>query len=221
MPADTVLDSWLVTTAQEALTGTFYVMLLNDSGTIDSSSNAAAIVSKEVMGNGYTRQSITFDTSGIAYNSTSQIAELASSSSVSFTASGGAIAYDGIAVWRNNKSFAARTVSGVNTSTNRLTVTAHGLSDTDPVAVTATVSVPGGLLEDTLYYVNSVDANTIELYEDADLIAIADITDSGSGTIYIRTASGDPARFYSIAPTSINAGQTKSIAITRWDFGRA
>ena len=54
----------------------------------------------------------------------------------------------------------------VDYSTYRITITNHGLSNGDPVTYDTLANVPiGGLLNQQVYYVKRIDANTIELYE--------------------------------------------------------
>ena len=56
--------------------------------------------------------------------------------------------------------------TNVDSASNRLTLTAHGLTTGQLVRFTTTGTLPGGLTSDTKYYVNVIDANTVELYLD-------------------------------------------------------
>ena len=62
----------------------------------------------------------------------------------------------------NPKTFAA---SGVNTTTNELTITNHGYKTGDKVIHTVGVAsaVPGGLTDNDIYYIVRIDDNTFKL----------------------------------------------------------
>lgn len=84
-------------------------------------------------------------------------------------------------------------ISAINTTSNQLTSTAHGLLTGQPVFVGFTVggSLPGGSVATTIYYVRAVDANTITLHPIAsdasgNLNAL-DITTAGSNVVLIPT----------------------------------
>lgn len=55
-------------------------------------------------------------------------------------------------------------VSAVDTSTERLTVTAHGLTSGAAVQFITTGSLPGGLTAGVTYFARVIDADTIEVY---------------------------------------------------------
>lgn len=88
----------------------------------------------------------------------------------------------------------------VATGTNRITITSHGYSDSDQVVVRAPggTTLATGLTDDTVYYVSSIDANTIELYTDSALTSIVNLTAQGTGTHVI----------YKIAAPSVGATPT-------------
>jgi hypothetical protein len=81
-------------------------------------------------------------------------------------------------------------VGSVNTTTDRLTITSHGIADATPVKVTSTTTMPSGLSATTLYYTYAVDANTLTLHTNATDAAAGtnkvDITGAGSGTINLQ-----------------------------------
>lgn len=217
MPSDSTFSSWKVLTGQTLINSsyTFRIILCNG-GSLSTTSTAAQIVSNEVIGNGYSRPSLTFGT--VAYDSGDSRAEIPGTVSGTFTASGGSIQYDAVVLWRGADSVAALTVSSVNTGTDRLTVTSHGRTNGDKCAVTSTTSLPGGISANTLYYIKSIDANTIELYTDSGLTSLVDITSSGSGTIRLRLANGDPARIYTTTTQTINDGSSQTVQYTSWNF---
>jgi hypothetical protein len=73
----------------------------------------------------------------------------------------------------------------VNTSTDAITITAHGFAQDQIVRFTTTGSLPGGLSAGTNYYVIWIDANTIKLgtsYANSHVGNVRDITSTGSGT---------------------------------------
>ena len=65
----------------------------------------------------------------------------------------------------------------VNYTTNRITITSHGLTNGDPVTYDnlGNVSI-GGLISGDVYYVKSINASTIELYEEYNLLNIVEFT---------------------------------------------
>jgi len=91
--------------------------------------------------------------------------------------------------------FALNQATGVNTSTEELTFTDHGLQTNDQVMVTSSGTLPTGLVANTLYFVIRVDANKFKLSETyggsaKDIIAIG----SGFLSVWLRQVEG-------IAPT--------------------
>lgn len=79
--------------------------------------------------------------------------------------------------------------SGINTTTNRLTITAHGLSNADPVTLGTTGIFPTvastALAAGTTYYAKAIDADTLELYREVGLSTIVDFSDDGTGSLII------------------------------------
>ena len=73
--------------------------------------------------------------------------------------------------------------SAINTSSDRITISSHGLEDEDEIVYTAS-NAAGGLTSGTTYFVIKVDANTIELatsLKNAVTGAQVNITSQGSG----------------------------------------
>lgn len=90
-----------------------------------------------------------------------------------------------VADWTGAKTFLP---ADVNTTTNRITVTAHGFATNDIVTVKSTGTLPGGLNTNYQYEVTVIDANTIELeypITGAPGNGIVVLTSGGSGTHYI------------------------------------
>ena len=85
----------------------------------------------------------------------------------------------------NPKTFAA---SGVNTTTNELTISNHGYKTGDKIIHTVGVAsaVPGGLVDNEIYYIVRVDDNAFKLsptYQESveDIPLIVGITSAGDG----------------------------------------
>jgi hypothetical protein len=75
----------------------------------------------------------------------------------------------------------------VTTGTDRITVTAHPFIDGAKVQLTTTGTLPAGLALATDYYVEVVDANTIEFYSDVARTSIVDITAAAGGGTHTIT----------------------------------
>lgn len=112
----------------------------------------------------------------------------------------------GYNIWADGKGTGAitastdKTVSAVNTTTDALTVTAHGFSTNTAIVFTSSAATPPPLLAGKLYFAIVVDANTIKVAEWKDGPAI-DITGAGSGTITVCAA-----RVFSITYQTTVAG---------------
>lgn len=78
------------------------------------------------------------------------------------------------------------TDASINTTTDKITVTAHGYSADTPVKVArvGTATMPGGISEDTVYYIKSPATNDFSLAATAGGSAI-DITSAGSGSFEV------------------------------------
>jgi hypothetical protein len=109
--------------------------------------------------------------------------------------------------------------SGVNTSTDVITATAHGLTTSDAVTITADAggSVPGGLTAGVRYFVTSVSANTVTLHTASPATSgnKVDITSTGSGTLRLRKCQGS---VYGVMTesnaTTVVAGQSVTYQVT-------
>lgn len=78
------------------------------------------------------------------------------------------------------------TVSSINTGTDTLTATAHGLSNGNVVQIFTTSGLPAPLANSTDYFVTGATTNTLQLAATEGGSAI-DITSAGSGTITLKT----------------------------------
>jgi len=78
----------------------------------------------------------------------------------------------------------------VDYSTYRITITNHGLSNGDPVTYDTLGNVPiGGLLNEQVYYVKRIDADTIELYEGFALLNQVEFTSTPANANHNITRS--------------------------------
>lgn len=82
---------------------------------------------------------------------------------------------------------APKTISAVDTGTDRLTVTSHAIPSNTAVQVFAANggTLPGGLTTGTVYYVGVVDANTITLSASSGPGATVDLTAGYVGDCYV------------------------------------
>ena len=93
-------------------------------------------------------------------------------------------------LWYIKDDFSANTpqscaYTAVNTSTEKITLTAHGFANAHSVRISSSGTIPGGLSAGTTYYVIRVDADTIQLATSlANVYAgtAINITSQGSGT---------------------------------------
>lgn len=130
-----------------------------------------------------------------------------------FPAVGQSLQWTSAVLWGNSSSIGSKTITDVNASTNRLTVTTHGLTSADPVAVSAVEGArPSGIIS-SLYYAKPIDTNTIELYTDAGLTSVVDILDSGSGALRLRYAKGKPVSFVNFPTQTIGDGTSQTVDI--------
>jgi hypothetical protein len=187
--AETYLAAAAKPTALRAILCNF-----TDLSLINSQTAIADILAAELPeANGYARTTLSTTPTSSAWNPSSSAWEITWNQS--YSAVGASLVYNAGVILFQGSTTANKTAS-INPSTNRLTVTAHGLTNADPVTLTVDTggtypsngqSVTGS----TLLYAKSIDANTIELYTDVALTTIVDFTDSGSGTRRIRYAKGD------------------------------
>jgi len=109
------------------------------------------------------------------------------------------------------KSFNA--ANDINYSNYRITITAHGFADGDPVSYSCGANVViGGLLNDSVYYVKSINANTIELHVNYYLNDIIEFTSSSSGTHTLTIKAANPTNdsFY-VAAHNFTTGNAVKI----------
>lgn len=169
--------------------------------------------------NGYARASVTISGAG-TYDSGDARWEGATQE-FAFSASGGSLTYDRAVILVDAvatplvATVAADTA--VDPATNRITATGHGLSNGTRVTVRATAggTLPAGLTAGGTYYAKAVDANTVELYTEAALTTVVDITADGTGSMQILNCAGAVHSVWTQSPAiSILDGQTHTL---KWD----
>lgn len=142
---------------------------------------------------------------------------------ISFTANGGALYYTHVLVMigADADAFVGTGVTAstdVDPATDEITVTAHGLSDDDQVSIsTIAGTLPAGLSANTVYYANSLTADTFSLHTTTPVSPsnLVDITSTGSGTLFVHRCNGS---VHSVIAESggvvILDGETKNYQLT-------
>lgn len=114
----------------------------------------------------------------------------------------------------------------IDASTDVITKASHGITENCPVVITSTSSVPGGTTSGQVYYAVSVASNTLKIAKEPSGAAV-DITDTGSGTVYLQVVcSGTVVKgnvFRRLGPSSrgvyINrSGLIKDVTIESNEF---
>ncbi len=121
--------------------------------------------------------------------------------------------------WLNERLYqlllgAPLTISAVNTTTDRLTVTGHGIPANTAVQVFAANggALPGGLAAATVYYVDVVDADTIKLSATSGPGAAVDLTAGFVGDCYAQIIP-DWLSTLLIADATYGAGKLSSLVV--------
>lgn len=200
--------------------GNYRAILLNATAAFDNNTDPATIISYEAIqsAGGYASQAFTYTAGSATFNATSGFME-SPSVQVTFTEAGGGpgIVHTHVALWQGRGATSQLPISSVNATTDRLTVTAHGLSNGARAFVRSTGTIPPGLTIQR-YWISVIDANTIELHTNATLTARADITGAGSGTLRLQIADG--RLVYAVANSgTIGAGQSKIFSVSYQEQG--
>jgi hypothetical protein len=169
--------------------GTYRQVLCLGAG---SATTIEAVVAAELVeANGYNRK--LYNPGANSYNSTDKRAE-APAVNNAIVASGTSLQYDSIALIFNGASTANKgfTNSNVDTSTDTITVTGHGLANGDAIVLTADAgsTLAGGITSGTLYYAANITTDTFQASTAADGSGIANLTSAGSGNMRLRYAAG-------------------------------
>jgi len=207
---------YLSAVAEEIRTSFTHRAILCNSGTaIDESTSLAAILNTEAIQTtlGYNSQVVTFSTS--TYNGTTNRQEYPVVT-VTFSEDSGGSGYDYnyLVILSGAPANRQKTITAIDTSTNRLTITSHGITNGDRVVIRSTGGIPAGISGTTLYYAKFIDVNTIELYTDAGLTSIVDITGTGTGTIRLQYGNGTYAYSQSYPASFLTPGSSVSFQIT-------
>jgi hypothetical protein len=163
-------------------------MLLNGLS-VTRNTSKAAIVSAEVLGGGYLRAS--YAPSGGVFDSGQNRYEL-STVNVDISISGTSIQWSSVVLFADAAAVHALTMGAINTSTDRITITAHGLTSATEVAVTTTTVLPGGLSPTRCISLGLLMRIRSSLHTTSALNSIVDITTAGTGTHSLRNATGTP-----------------------------
>lgn len=90
-----------------------------------------------------------------------------------------------------------RTILAVDTSTDVITITAHGLSNRVPIKFSG-ASLPGGIDTSTIYYVEYRTNDEFKIHTNTALTELVDITSSGTGTVLTLGSVSVPSSEYAI-----------------------
>jgi hypothetical protein len=173
----------------------FQVILVDN--VVDRTTTLADIISDEVLPiNGYERINLVFGEG--TYSTPNQRLEYPDIN-IAFAADSGTIQFRSLVILADASPVASKsfTNANVNATSNTITISNHGFVNGNKLIFTpATLAtLPGGVTEGDIYEVISVTTNTFQL-------SGLDITDTGSGTFYARSANGRLMSFY-VAPTTI------------------
>lgn len=179
-------------------------LLLNITSQIAQGDSLAKVLRQEVSGNGYTRQTLGAISGGGVF-------------SPSFSASGGAISYNAIAIVKD--CLAASSIAAtLDSATNIITTSsAHGLSDGMLASLSGTTfPTATGVTVDTETYADVLSATTLKLHTNAGLSAEVDWTTNGSG---LRLNLGGTGSIWEVVestlvPSSIASGTSSTINIS-------
>ena len=187
---------------------TAYHSILTNGITVTDTMTMTDIIAAEVSGNGYTRQPITFSDTR-AWDATDSRIESGFSNTWAHAATGGNISWSGVVVIADSSAWTRKPVSSVDTANDRLTSTAHALSNGQRVTVRSTSTLPGGISANTIYFVSVFDANQIRLFTDAALTSLVNITSAGGGTIELCNANGRLCSYSNEGARTIQAGSSQ------------
>ncbi|MBD1995155.1 hypothetical protein H6G00_00745 [Leptolyngbya sp. FACHB-541] len=190
-------------------------LLLCNGITVTSETNKAAIASAELLQqNGYSRKS--YQPAKGSYDTTQKRYEFPVVR-VDYTAAGVSLQWSAAVLWADSTAQSSKLVESINTATDRLTITAHGLLSGNEVAITSTSGLPSGAVANVIYYVKAIDVNTVELYTEPELLNIVNFVNTGSGSIHLRLCGGNPVFFANFQTQLIGQDATYPIEIN-WAY---
>ncbi len=168
---------------------TKFRLIRHNSTLIGADATKAEIIAAELAEeNGYSRYNYAIALNDITFEAGSYRA-IAPTRQWTTTASGATLQWSGAAMLANASDSANATCTAT-TGTDRINLSAHGLTDGDEVLFTSAGAVFGGLTAATIYYV--VNPTTDDFQVEASVGGGAiDITDTGSGTVTLHYANGD------------------------------
>lgn len=193
--------------------GDFRVLLTDAIGGVSDTTSLAEILDGEpfqAVGE-YNPQNFTYTAGTSTYDATSGY-QKAPDVTVEFSSASVGFSHTHVLLWQGRGTTANKQISSIDTSTDVITVTAHGLLNGDRAFIRSTGSLPGGALVQR-YYVKATGLDTLELYTDSALTTKVNLTSTGSGTLYLQYATGNLFD-YTSNPGSVNAGQTKSFIVS-------
>lgn len=201
-------------------TATNHLILINAVGGFTRTTDLAVILQNEILqlSGGYAPQPLTYIANAGTYNSVDKCLE--TTITAAFNATGAPYSYTHVAMWRGRGGTSSKTIDSINTSTNNVTVTAHGLNDGDRAFITSTAtrpSISSGEIAIQRYWVQRIDANNIRLHTNVGLSAPVDFVGAGTGTLSLRYANGSLWYFFESSGT-VNPGSPRSIEFTLREF---
>lgn len=190
----------------------FSIILLNALTAIDDETDIAEILQYELIQDtvdGYNPQEYSYTAGTAIYDATNQWAVAPNVlAEFSEAVSNAGMTHTHVVFWQGRGLTANKQISSVNTSTSRITLTGHGMTNGDLGFVRSTGTLPAGLAIE-LYYIKVIDTNTLELYTDSALTTQKTFSTSGTGTLYMQYANGSLWEYESNSGT-INPGSSKS-----------
>jgi hypothetical protein len=188
-------------------------ILLHNSTLIGAAATKAELIAAELpSGNGYSRYTYTVAENEVTYDEINRVALYPERQWI-VTAGTLALQYSGVAMLADAADEAPE-VCTATPATDRINLTAHGLTDGDEILLTTQGSVFGGLTSDTIYYVVNATADDFQVEAAVGGGAI-DLTDTGSGDVLLHYANGRIVMGLTLdSPSVIAAGQPHTFI---WD----
>lgn len=192
------------------------VILLNATGGLTQDSTIASLLRYECIqaSGGYAPAAFSYTNGSATYDTVNLRAQVPFFDA-QFTGVGSTYTFTHWAMIYGRGANANRVITAINTTTNVLTSVGHGLTDGDRVCITGTTTQPGGVSATTVYFANSLTADTFEIHTNVGLTSIVDITSAGTGTIHLRYANGAIGPYVAQSGT-VDPGQTVTVRINNF-----
>jgi hypothetical protein len=192
-----------------------YRLLLLNNLIVDRTMGKAELASAELLQQyGYARGS--YAPVAGSYNTVKERYEMPVAT-INFNAAGASLQWSAAVLWADGLADGSQAIEAINPTTNTLTITGHGRSNGDEVAVTSEDTLAGGISANTVFYVGVASPDSIQLYTDVARTNQVDITNSGIGTHYLRLCKGTPVFYANFATQLIGDGATQPIDVN-WNF---